>query len=294
MHANMLNNDFQLRPAVPNFKTQLLKWIGNKQRFAQEIISKFPRHFNVFYEPFFGSGAVSATLVPSKGIGSDVSKPLTEIWLCLKKDPELLKQWYEERWNRMNSGEKTTVYEEIKSSFNANPNGADLVFLCRSCYGGVVRFRKKDGYMSTPCGIHKPVSPESFAQRVDIWADRLRNVDFYCCDYKDIFQQAKAGDLIYCDPPYVHSQSILYRGQDFSVDELFIEIERAKTRGVYVALSIDGEKKSGQVRCQLNLPAGLFEQELYVNLGRSMLKRFQMEGMTLEREVVADRLLLTY
>jgi len=34
-------------------------------------------------------------------------------------------------------------------------------FLCRACYGGVVRFRKADGYMSTPVGIHDPILPES-------------------------------------------------------------------------------------------------------------------------------------
>ena len=36
------------------------------------------------------------------------------------------------------------------------------------------------------------------------------------------------------------------------------------------------------------------EREIPVNVGRSMLKRFQMEGETLEAEVVKDRLLLTY
>jgi DNA adenine methylase len=41
------------------------------------------------------------------------------------------------------------------------------------------------------------------------------------------------------------------------------------------------------------MPNGLFEREMLVNVGRSMLKRFQMEGKSLEAEVVADRLLLT-
>ena len=36
------------------------------------------------------------------------------------------------------------------------------------------------------------------------------------------------------------------------------------------------------------------ELEAFVNCGRSMLRRFQMGGDTLEAEVVTDRLLLTY
>jgi DNA adenine methylase len=63
---------------------------------------------------------------------------------------------------------------------------------------------------------------------------------------------------------------------------------------VYVALSIDGTKRSGNRICRVPIPHGLFEREVLVNCGRSMLRRFQMEGQTLEGEVVADRLLLTY
>jgi DNA adenine methylase len=63
---------------------------------------------------------------------------------------------------------------------------------------------------------------------------------------------------------------------------------------VYVALSLDGSKKSGEVLCHLKFPDGLFERELQIRCGRSMLRRFQMGGKTLEREEVSDRLLLTY
>ena len=107
-------------------------------------------------------------------------------------------------------------------------------------------------------------------------------------------KQAKEGDLIYCDPPYTHSQTILYGAQDFRLTELFEHIAKVKSRGVKVALSIDGTKKSGDRNCELPIPDGLFKREMFVNVGPSMLKRFQMEGGTLESEVVADRLLLTY
>lgn len=46
----------------------------------------------------------------------------------------------------------------------------------------------------------------------------------------------------------------------------------------------------------IKMPEGLFESVVSVNCGRSMLRlrRFQMNGQTLEDEVVTDRLLLTY
>ena len=106
--------------------------------------------------------------------------------------------------------------------------------------------------------------------------------------------RAKKGSIVYCDPPYSFTQSILYGAQGFSLERLFETIARCKARGVFVALSIDGTKKSGELLCNIPIHKGLFEREAFVNCGRSMLRRFQMNGKTLEEETVADRLLLTY
>ncbi|MCC7129382.1 MAG: DNA methyltransferase [Anaerolineae bacterium UTCFX2] len=275
------------------FNTQLLKWIGNKQRFAYEIISFFPNRFGTYYEPFLGSGGVLATLAPKKALGSDSFAPLIEIFQTLKNSPDTLKNWYRDRWDAMNKGDKREVYEAVKASFNKNPNAADLLFISRSCYGGVVRFRT-DGYISTPVGIHDPISPDTFSQRVDIWHVRTRNSEFMNIDFEEAMMLARSGDVIYCDPPYSFSQSILYGSQNFNLDQLFSVIEDCKSRGVYVLLSIDGTKKSGDRFCDIPIPTGLFEREVFVHIGRSMLKRFQMNGKTLEGEIVKDRLLLTY
>lgn len=283
---------FQVR--VKPLRMGLLKWIGNKQRFAHQIAAYFPPKFEGYIEPFVGSGAVLATLAPDRAIGSDSFKPLIEIWQTISDNPELLKLWYAERWLLYKDGEKIAQYEKIKASYNANPNGADLLFLCRSCYGGVVRFRQADGYMSTPCGIHDPIHPKSFAKRVDEWGKRTVGTQFFCAEYQEVMENAKRGDLIYCDPPYSNSQAILYGAQSFELTDLFRAIDRCKSRGVLVALSIDGTKKSGKHKVDLPIPPGLFEQEASIDCGRSMLRRFQMDGQTLEKEHVTDRLLITY
>lgn len=273
---------------------QLLKWVGNKQRFARDIVALFPPRFNSYFDPFLGAGAVLATVAPSRGFGSDSFKPLLEIWTALKYQPGVLVGWYTERYKQFAAGEATIEYERIKASYNARPNGADLVFLCRSCYGGVVRFRQADGYMSTPCGVHRPISPARFAERVHVWSGRITATEFEVLEFEEAMSRAKRGDLVYCDPPYSHTQSILYGAQNFSLHRLLNVIEACKSRGVYVALSIDGTKKSGNYICDLPIPRGLFAREVFLDCGRSMLRRFQMKQLTLDTEVVADRLLLTY
>jgi DNA adenine methylase len=79
-----------------------------------------------------------------------------------------------------------------------------------------------------------------------------------------------------------------------SVLSIFRHLQDALSARTYVALSIDGTKRSGNMICDLPIPDGLFEHEIMIDLGHSMLKRFQMNGKTLEGEKVSDRLLLTY
>jgi DNA adenine methylase len=282
------------RPSIPPFRAQLLKWIGNKQQQACAIIEFFPGEFGTYFEPFLGSGGVLGVLAPPRAIASDGFRPLMEIWRTLLSDKTALKRHYAERHALIETLGKKAAYEQVLRDYNAAPNGADLVFLCRACYGGVVRFRRRDGCMSTPVGIHEPISPASFAARVDTWYERIQGTQFHHREFAASMSEAGDRDLVYCDPPYSDSQAILYGAQTFSLTALFDSIAACKARGARVALSIDGTKLSGRKLCNVPLPDGLFVREELITVGRSMLKRFQMQGRTLEQHVVKDRLLLTY
>lgn len=276
------------------FRAQLLKWIGNKQKQADAIIAHFPSVFGTYFEPFLGSGGVLGVLSPPRAVASDGFLPLIEIWRALLQDKQRLKQQYADRYALIARLGKQKAYEQVQNSYNAAPNGADLLFLCRACYGGVVRFRKIDGHMSTPVGIHDPMPPKSFAARVDAWHARTSGTEFHHLDFAQAMHRAGDGDLVYCDPPYRDSQTILYGAQAFSLGRLFDSIAGCKARGARVALSLDGTKFSGRRVCDIAVPHGLFLREVVISVGRSMLKRFQMDGRTLEAHEVSDRLLLTY
>ena len=280
-------------PAYAPPKGQLLKWVGSKQRFAAQICATFPQQIGSYFEPFIGSASVAATLAPGRAVAADALLPLIQIWQTLQGDLPLLLHWYSERWHQLMAGDKVPVYLELRRRYSQERNPADLLFLLRACYGGVVRFAK-DGSMNTPCGIHRPIAPDEFARRALLWRQRLQGVRFVHSDFEPIIDQAGPGDLVYCDPPYADSQNALYGAQAFSLDRLFAALARAKQRGAHVALSIDGTKRSGAKNCAVAVPVGLFATDRPVVVGRSMLRRFQLGGQTLEHEVVADRLLLTW
>lgn len=271
---------------------QLLKWVGNKQRSALAIASYIPTQYRRYYEPFIGTGAVLGVLAPHDAVAGDVLPPLIEIWQSVKTRPMELVAGYAERWKEYMQS-PVDAYERIKARYNERANADDLLFLSRSCYGGVVRFRK-DGYMSTPVGPHTPISPSSFKQRVEDWNHRVNHTEFMLQDFATTMAAAGSGDVVYCDPPYVYTQAILYGAQDFTVERLFQAIEGCVRRGAQVLLSLDGTKKSGRVKCSIDFPDGLFQREVLLHQGSSMLRRFQRSGMDMIGEDVSDRLLLTW
>lgn len=282
----------------------LLKWVGSKQRSAQTIVDLFPASFNDYYEPFLGSGAVLAELMSQQrsqllapkhhaGYASDFLPFLIGIFQEVKERPEDLCSYYEAALANYDEDPKSH-YMEIRERFNASPNPEDFCVLSRTCYSGIIRFRKRDGYMSTPVGAHKPISPESFRSRAFLWHDLINDVQFSCCDFADMMERAKPGDLVYCDPPYTHSQSILYGSQDFEINRLWESIAACKKRGCFVALSINGSRNSGAKNIAPAIPEGLFERRASISCGTSMIDRLQNTNKQMLNAEVKDQLLLTW
>jgi len=281
----------------------LLKYIGNKQRFAETIIGYMPQEFNNYYEPFLGSGAVMAQLLSrrlsineprfERAYGSDILPFLIDIFNIVRDNPNDLIEYYTREITEYYENPQTK-YDEIKSRFNHNHNPFDFCLLSRTCYSGIVRFRQTDGYMSTPRGQHKPISPMSFAQRVQYWNSFMDRVDFDTMSFEESMDRAQEGDLIYCDPPYTHSQNIIYGSQAFSINRLFEKIAECKARGVYVMLSINGSRESNRRDISVNPPEGLFEHDIAIDCGISMIDRLQNAGNTMDNKVVFDKLMLTW
>lgn len=282
---------------------QLLKWIGNKTKYADDIIRLMPEEINNYIEPFLGSGAVLAALLQqsqnggrvrvNNAIASDALDPLIGIFQLIQEDPETIINYYEETINRFNQ-DRENIYLEVRDRFNLNRNPLDFLILSRTCYSGIIRFRKNDGYMSTPIGPHNPISPEKFRQRAELWSNLVQNVEFINSDYRQIIDRAGEGDLVYCDPPYTHSQGILYGAQEFKIEELWESIQRAKDRGANIMVSINGQKRSRRENIHAPIPDGLFERQVYIDCGISNINRLQRAGEVMENEEVHDLLLMSW
>lgn len=271
---------------------QVLKWVGNKFRYAELITKFFPTTFNTYFEPFVGTGAVAATLCPERGIAGDSLAPLVELMQLVKMGAPGLIAHYD-FWRTQILREGARAYLDVRARYNDEPNAADLLIVSRTCYGGIMRFTR-DGKISTPLGPHTPMAADKLAIYIEEWRARLGNVAFVHQDFADTIALAGDGDLIYCDPPYIHGQSILYGAQDFQICQLWEVLGAAADRGAFVAVSIDGHRRSGQKQIGLSPQDGLFEREILIDRGGCMLRRFQLAGASTAGEGVADRLLLSW
>jgi DNA adenine methylase len=269
----------------------LFKYIGNKYRSAERIVKTFPEGYGTYFEPFFGSGAVLGRLAPVRSVATDVCAPLIDLWKLVQSDPRSLLESYTRNWEAYQN-DRQHAYDVAKERFNERQNPHDFLFISRACYGGVIRFRK-DGYLSTPIGPHTIINPSSFAKRLSVWNVLTKNTRFETADFSDVVSEAGENDIVYCDPPYIDTQKILYGAQAFDVGRMYGALREAKKRGAFVALSIDGVKRSGDKIISVVPPSDLFEVETYLSLGGSMLKRFWREGGDVVDEHVKDRLLLS-
>jgi DNA adenine methylase len=270
----------------------VLKWVGNKFRYADTIVRHLPVDLGTYYEPFVGTGAVLATLAPTRAVAGDTLPTLIDLLGLVQREPEFLVSHYAAmRTEIVRRGR--IAYEAVKARYNANPNPEDLLVLSRTCYGGVMRFTR-DGRISTPMGPHRPMSAVKLSGYMLDWQGRLRGTRFATQTFEETMSLAGSGDTIYCDPPYLHGQAILYGAQSFQMSRLWHTVASAVDRGAYVAVSADGWRRSGSKPIDLGIPKGLFARELLIERGGCMLRRFQMEGSDMEFERVADRLLLTW
>lgn len=273
-------------------KGQILKWVGNKYRYAVVIAEHLPAEFDTYYEPFVGTGAVLATMRPERAVAGDTLPMLVALLQMVQTDPDSIAEHYE-TWRDQIVERGRDAYMEVRDRYNASPNPLDLMVLSRTCYGGVVRFTRQ-GTMSTPLGPHRAIPAEKLRARLVEWHECLASVRFECQDFSETIGEAGDGDLIYCDPPYIHGQTILYGAQDFRLDQLWLALAQAIERGALVAVSVDGWRKSGDQEIDPSLVDGMFAREMLIERGGCMLRRFQMTGEDMAAEQVADRLLLSW
>ncbi len=228
----------------------LVKWAGGKRQLLPELMSRTPPHWNVYYEPFVGGGALLVELynrgVLGKATISDLNEELINLYTVVRDKPDEL---IEALKNDEFKNDRST-YLKLRKRFNeimGKPEyrverAALFIYLNRHGYNGLWRVNSK-GEFNVPFGRYKNPSMPS-PQLIFEFSRMLRNVEVLNVDFEEVVSKASKGDFVYFDPPYqpvsetANFTDYTSDGFDYSEQKRLAKVCRELTdRGVYVMVS---------------------------------------------------------
>ena len=185
---------------------------------------------------FMGGGAIFFGLAPTKALLSDTNAELINVYEAIRDHPTKLRALLK-RFGEKHSAE---FYYDIRgrSPRLIITRAARTLYLNRTCWNGLYRVNKS-GHFNVPIGTKTSViepNEDFFAHSAALKRARLR-----VCDFEETIDRAKAGDLIFADPPYTVKHNLngflKYNENIFSWDDqvrLRDSLLRAKRRGAAV------------------------------------------------------------
>jgi len=190
----------------------IFRWVGGKRQLLRKLEPFIPDDFNVYYEPFFGGGALFFHLEPRQAIVNDANRALMNAYHQLSQAPnELLnrvaatlesftsEQYYSarERYNDLRS----QLYGTFPvNSFDAVELAYLFIYLNKTNFNGLWR-ENKSGEYNAPIGKFATTPTVKIANTIEA-ARILDGTVMMSCDFEETTREASTGDLVYFDPPY--------------------------------------------------------------------------------------------
>ncbi len=178
-----------------------LKWAGNKYAIIERIKRLLPESPRLI-EPFAGSAAVFLGTDYPSALLADSNADLIHLYQLLQKEGDAFIAYASELFTLENNREDN--YYTLRSEFNSTDDicrkSALFLYLNRHGYNGLCRYNAKGGF-NVPFGRYgKPYFPRK--EMVEFSA-KAKHAEFRVADFRSVMMEARAGDVVYCDPPYV-------------------------------------------------------------------------------------------
>lgn len=180
-----------------------LKWAGGKTQLADALLERMPLVFNVYHEPFVGSGALFFRLYREHRIRhavlSDLNAELIDTYLairdCVSEVIRLLSEFPHDREFYY------AVREKDPWRLSLPERAARMIYLNKTGYNGLYRVNRQ-GKFNVPFGRYK--SPKYLDQENLLAVSQaLQDVDILCTPFETVLERVVPGDWVYFDPPYV-------------------------------------------------------------------------------------------
>lgn len=216
-----------------------LKWAGGKRWLTSAHSNIFPSHFNHYYEPFLGSGAVFFSMRPPQATLSDINPELIACYKAVRDNWTEVKSHLETHHKKHNKEYYYLVRQE--KSEDPAAKAARFIYLNRTCWNALYRVNLK-GEFNVPIGTKTNVllATDNFEET----SKSLKNVTIDHLDFEEVINRAQKNDLIFADPPYTVKHNfngfVKYNEKMFHWDDqvrLSESLIRASARGCKVLIT---------------------------------------------------------
>lgn len=193
--------------------TPVIKWAGGKRQLLTEIKEMMPEHFNTYYEPFLGGGAVFFDTGPGKAVINDSNPQLIGMYKELRDNAETVAGYldgFQNKYNDMPDDRmKCDLYYNLRDEFNVrkrNSMGYDartaalLIFLNKAGFNGLYRVNSKGQFNVPPA--HRKILSLYDRKNLSEVSSLLKNADIKCRDFEPVLKEADTGDFVFIDSPY--------------------------------------------------------------------------------------------
>ena len=281
---------------------QIVQYQGSKRLLAPKILEYFPKTINTLFEPFSGMAALTIAAAQQKRASAyhlnDLNAPLVRILQSAIETPELLIYEYSKIWNEQFAFSEGSIqhFYKVRDEFNSgDKSAAKLLYLIARCVKGSVRYGSNGKFNQSPDKRRNGTKPSTLQPRLyEISALLKDKTAFTTLDYREIFEMAKKGDLIYMDPPYQGVSNVrdnrYFSG--VSLEEFAESLEVLNKRNVDFVISYDGicgDKTYGK-----DLPSDLGCKKVLLNAGYSSQstllgrKEITKEALYISRNLVKE------
>lgn len=211
-----------------------------------QLVHQYP--YDVWIEPFMGSGVVGFNVRPHKAIFADINPHIINFYNAIKEKSitsDLVKTTLEKHNILLQKGDKT-YYDKIRNRFNSRHNPLDFLFLNRSCFNGIIRFNKK-GNFNTPYGHKSTRFAKAYITKIVNQVRYIENAlsvydwHFLCQPFEQTILSAPSGSLIYCDPPYIARHVEYYIGWS-DKDELKLHNILSSSKHLFILSTWKGNR----------------------------------------------------
>jgi DNA adenine methylase len=224
-----------------------VKWVGGKSKMARHILERLPLHFNRYFEPFLGGGAVFFELSRQKRFKraslGDMNPELMNAFRTVQDDVSgLIRELHMDCKYIYNKKTYLKIRAQDTKDWTPVARAARFIYLNKTCFNGLYRVNGS-GKFNVPFGTYKdPVICDEPNLRAVSKA--LKNVKLIEKRFEWVLQLAKPGDAVYFDPPYLPiSETSKFTGYTEGgfglVDHTFLScvFDELANRGVAVVLS---------------------------------------------------------